>query len=92
MEAEHLDQPYRIERYPEFRDGIANDVALVQLRDPISAGRVATLYHSFDEIGKQVVFVGRQEPRKGLQVLLRAWPEIHRRTGARLRRLQLPCW
>jgi phosphatidyl-myo-inositol alpha-mannosyltransferase len=33
----------------------------------------------------QVVFVGRQEPRKGLQVLLRAWPEVRRRTGARLR-------
>jgi len=33
----------------------------------------------------QVIFVGRQEPRKGLQVLLRAWPEIQRRTGARLR-------
>jgi phosphatidyl-myo-inositol alpha-mannosyltransferase len=32
-----------------------------------------------------VVFLGRHEPRKGLQVLLRAWPEIHRRTGARLR-------
>ena len=34
---------------------------------------------------EQIVFVGRQEPRKGLQVLLRAWPEIRRRTGARLR-------
>jgi phosphatidyl-myo-inositol alpha-mannosyltransferase len=34
---------------------------------------------------EQVVFVGRQEPRKGLQVLLRAWPEIRRRTGTRLR-------
>src|SRR5262249_6688201 len=33
----------------------------------------------------QVIFVGRQEPRKGLQVLLRAWPEIRRRTGAHLR-------
>jgi len=33
----------------------------------------------------QVVFAGRQEPRKGLQVLLRAWPEVRRRTGARLR-------
>jgi phosphatidylinositol alpha-mannosyltransferase len=33
----------------------------------------------------QLVFAGRQEPRKGLQVLLRAWPEIRRRTGARLR-------
>jgi phosphatidylinositol alpha-mannosyltransferase len=32
----------------------------------------------------RVAFVGRHEPRKGLQVLLRAWPEIHRRTGLRL--------
>jgi phosphatidyl-myo-inositol alpha-mannosyltransferase len=32
-----------------------------------------------------LLFAGRQEPRKGLPVLLRAWPEIHRRTGARLR-------
>jgi phosphatidylinositol alpha-mannosyltransferase len=32
----------------------------------------------------RIVFVGRQEPRKGLQVLLRAWPDIHRRTGMRL--------
>ena len=34
---------------------------------------------------QRVVFIGRHDPRKGLQVLLRAWPEIHRRTGARLR-------
>ncbi|MEX2211753.1 MAG: glycosyltransferase family 4 protein [Gaiellaceae bacterium] len=33
----------------------------------------------------RVVFVGRQEPRKGMHVLLLAWPEIHRQTGARLR-------
>jgi phosphatidyl-myo-inositol alpha-mannosyltransferase len=33
----------------------------------------------------RVVFAGRQEPRKGLHVLLRAWPRIHRETGARLR-------
>jgi phosphatidylinositol alpha-mannosyltransferase len=32
-----------------------------------------------------VVFIGRHDPRKGLPVLLAAWPEIHRRTGARLR-------
>ena len=32
----------------------------------------------------RVVFAGRQEPRKGLQVLLRAWPEIHASTGLRL--------
>src|SRR5438876_444827 len=33
----------------------------------------------------QILFAGRQEARKGLQVLLRAWPEIRRRTDARLR-------
>jgi phosphatidylinositol alpha-mannosyltransferase len=33
----------------------------------------------------RILFAGRHEPRKGLQVLLRAWPEIHRRTGAELR-------
>jgi phosphatidylinositol alpha-mannosyltransferase len=33
----------------------------------------------------RVVFVGRHDPRKGLPVLLRAWPDMHRRTGARLR-------
>ena len=32
-----------------------------------------------------VVFIGRHDPRKGLPVLLNAWPEIHGRTGARLR-------
>ena len=31
-----------------------------------------------------VVFAGRHESRKGLHVLLSAWPEIRRRTGARL--------
>src|SRR5204863_8028439 len=33
----------------------------------------------------RIVFASRQEPRKGLQILLRAWPAIRRRTGARLR-------
>ncbi|MGH3025617.1 MAG: glycosyltransferase family 4 protein, partial [Gaiellaceae bacterium] len=32
-----------------------------------------------------IVFVGRHDPRKGLPTLLRAWPRIHRETGARLR-------
>ncbi|HEU0245945.1 MAG TPA: glycosyltransferase family 4 protein [Gaiellaceae bacterium] len=32
----------------------------------------------------RIVFAGRQEPRKGLQVLLRAWPRIGERTGLRL--------
>jgi phosphatidylinositol alpha-mannosyltransferase len=31
-----------------------------------------------------ITFAGRHEPRKGLHILLRAWPEIRRRTGARL--------
>jgi phosphatidyl-myo-inositol alpha-mannosyltransferase len=32
-----------------------------------------------------VVFIGRHDPRKGLPMLLRAWPQIHAATGARLR-------
>jgi phosphatidylinositol alpha-mannosyltransferase len=34
---------------------------------------------------EQIVFLGRHDPRKGLPVLLRAWPEIRRRSGVRLR-------
>jgi phosphatidylinositol alpha-mannosyltransferase len=33
----------------------------------------------------QVLFAGRHEARKGLHALVRAWPEVRRRTGARLR-------
>jgi phosphatidylinositol alpha-mannosyltransferase len=33
----------------------------------------------------RVVFIGRHDARKGIHVLLRAWPEIAARTGARLR-------
>ena len=33
----------------------------------------------------RLVFAGRHEGRKGLHVLLQAWPEIRRRTGATLR-------
>jgi phosphatidylinositol alpha-mannosyltransferase len=51
---------------------IPNGVALPERADP--GGRE-----------NRVVFVGRHEPRKGLHVLLRAWPEIRRQTGARLR-------
>lgn len=32
-----------------------------------------------------IVFIGRHDKRKGMPVLLKAWPEIHKRTGARLR-------
>ncbi len=40
-----------------------------------------------DPAGREnrVVFVGRHDRRKGMPVLLQAWPQIHRRTGARLR-------
>jgi phosphatidylinositol alpha-mannosyltransferase len=40
------------------------------------------------EAGKRdgnVVFIGRNEQRKGLHVLLSAWPQVAARTGARLR-------
>ena len=50
---------------------VPNGVLVPEQADP--AGREHT-----------VVFAGRHEPRKGLHVLLRAWPEIRRRTGARL--------
>jgi phosphatidyl-myo-inositol alpha-mannosyltransferase len=33
----------------------------------------------------RVVFIGRHDPRKGMEVMLRAWPRVHERTGARLR-------
>jgi phosphatidylinositol alpha-mannosyltransferase len=33
----------------------------------------------------RVVFIGRHDPRKGMEVALRAWPHVHARTGARLR-------
>jgi phosphatidylinositol alpha-mannosyltransferase len=51
---------------------IPNGVLIPETADP--AGREHT-----------VVFAGRHEPRKGLHVLLRAWPEVHRRTGATLK-------
>ena len=40
-----------------------------------------------DPAGREnrIVFAGRHEARKGLQVLLRAWPGIRARTGATLR-------
>ena len=40
-----------------------------------------------DPTGRQphVVFIGRHEPRKGLEVLLRAWPRVAAATDARLR-------
>jgi phosphatidyl-myo-inositol alpha-mannosyltransferase len=45
------------------------------------------LPESFDPAGRNgnVVFIGRNERRKGLEVLLRAWPQVAAQTDARLR-------
>jgi phosphatidyl-myo-inositol alpha-mannosyltransferase len=51
---------------------VPNGVLIPQAAEP--AGRA-----------NRVVFAGRHEGRKGLQVLLRAWPDIRARTGATLR-------
>ena len=62
-----------VNRYlPGDYEVIPNGVAMPERADPGSREN-------------RVVFVGRHEPRKGLPVLLRAWPEIRRQTGARLR-------
>jgi phosphatidylinositol alpha-mannosyltransferase len=58
--------------FPGDYELIPNGVLIPPEADP--AGR--------DE---RIVFVGRHDPRKGMAVLLRAWPEIRARTGARLR-------
>jgi phosphatidylinositol alpha-mannosyltransferase len=58
--------------FPGDYDVIPNGVLIPDRAEP--AGR-----------DDRIVFVGRHDPRKGMPVLLRAWPEIHRRTGARLR-------
>jgi phosphatidyl-myo-inositol alpha-mannosyltransferase len=57
---------------PGAYDVIPNGVLVPPAADP------ADREHS-------VVFIGRHDPRKGLPVLLNAWPEIRRRTGAQLR-------
>jgi glycosyltransferase involved in cell wall biosynthesis len=38
-----------------------------------------------EERDHTVVFIGRSDPRKGLQHLLDAWPSVYEQTGARLR-------
>ena len=58
--------------FPGEYEIVPNGVVMPQCADP--GGRE-----------RRFVFAGRHESRKGLPVLLRAWPEIHRRTGARLR-------
>jgi phosphatidylinositol alpha-mannosyltransferase len=58
--------------YPVDFEVIPNGVLVPPAADP--AGRQET-----------IVFIGRHDPRKGLPVMLRAWPDVRRRTGARLR-------
>lgn len=58
--------------FPGHYDIIPNGVQIPETAD--AGGR-----------GDTIVFIGRHDPRKGLEVLLKAWPEIHRRTGCRLR-------
>jgi phosphatidyl-myo-inositol alpha-mannosyltransferase len=58
--------------WPSDYELIPNGVLIPQEADP--SGR-----------DHRILFVGRQEARKGLAVILRAWPEIRRRTGATLR-------
>lgn len=62
--AEHLGKDYRIEKmllHPKFdkKQKELFDIALIQLKEPISNGTPAKLYTSSDELGRQVVFVGR---------------------------------
>ena len=61
-------------------------VAVLSLAGYTFAELMFSEFQAADAHGRepQVVFVGRQEPRKGLHVLLRAWPEVRQRTGSRL--------
>jgi phosphatidyl-myo-inositol alpha-mannosyltransferase len=58
--------------FPGEYELIPNGVLIPPEADP--AGRA-----------ERIVFVGRHDPRKGMAVLLRAWPQIRERTGAQLR-------
>lgn len=58
--------------FPGHYEIVPNGVQIPETAD--AGGRAAT-----------ILFIGRHDARKGLEVLLRGWPEIHRRTGTRLR-------
>ena len=58
--------------FPAEYEIIPNGVLIPERADP--GGR-----------DNRVVFIGRHDPRKGMEVVLRAWPQVHARTGARLR-------
>jgi ankyrin repeat protein len=72
----HHGSKYRIEKifvHPHFdrKNDEDHDMALVQLKDPITTGKPATLYSANDEKGKAVVFVGRGTYGNGRDGLLK---------------------
>jgi ankyrin repeat protein len=74
--ASHLDQTYRIESiaiHPNYNahDVSAYDIALIQLKEPITNGKPAKLYPFNNEKGKQVVFVGNGVFGNGRDGLIR---------------------
>ena len=74
--AQHLDIKYRIEKifvHPEFNrvNDVVYDIALVQLKDPVTTGKPAKLYSLEDEKRKPVVFVGRGTYGNGRDGLIR---------------------
>jgi ankyrin repeat protein len=74
--AGHLDQTYRIESitiHPNYNahDVSAYDIALIQLKEPITNGKPAKLYPFNNEKGKQVVFVGNGVFGNGRDGLIR---------------------
>ena len=72
----HHGSNYRIEKifvHPHFdrKNDEEYDMALVQLKDPITTGKPATLYSTKDEKGKPVIFVGRGTYGNGREGLLK---------------------
>ena len=66
----------------------AREIARRFLGDPVEVlPNGVVIPSAADPSGRlpHVVFIGRNEPRKGLPVLLEAWPRVLERTGARLR-------
>jgi ankyrin repeat protein len=74
--ARHVDTKYRVERifiHPKFKriNDEVYDAALVQLKDPIDAGKPALLNQQKNEVGQQVIFVGRGTFGNGRDGLIR---------------------
>lgn len=74
--ARHVDTKYRVERifiHPKFKriNDEVYDAALLQLKDPIDAGKPALLNQQKNEVGQQVIFVGRGTFGNGRDGLIR---------------------